>query len=215
MSFDAVIFDLDGTLLDTIEDIADTVNMVLDRQGYPMHSIAEYKMMVGLGMKRLVSAALPEYQRDEENVNRMVKEAGREYDRRWKNKSRPYDGVKDMLLGLHQKGIRLAVLSNKPHAFTVPCVEALLPKVFEKVLGDQPPRPAKPAPDGALQIAEDLELSSDQVLYVGDSGTDMKTAKAAGMFAVGVSWGFREETELRENGADTIIGHPEELLKLV
>ncbi|MCD4812694.1 HAD family hydrolase [bacterium] len=216
MPYQAVIFDLDGTLLDTIEDIADAVNCVLEKNQYPDHSIEHYKQMVGLGLKQLIVDALPEAARDAATIKRVASEAAEEYDRRWKNKSNPYSGITELLGQLQAKGTQLAVLSNKPHAFTQACVKALLPgTVFDVVLGAQDTMPHKPAPDGALKIAEMLGISVEAILYVGDSKTDMQTARAAGMFAVGVSWGFRAEDELWENGADKIIHAPQELLELV
>jgi phosphoglycolate phosphatase len=216
MPYQAVIFDLDGTLLDTIEDLADALNQVLAENHFPLHSIDQYKQLVGLGLEQLVNDALPENARDAATFKRVATAANEAYAAHWNNKTKPYAGVVDLLRQLKAQGVKIAVLSNKPQRFTQLCVEALLPyELFDVVMGAQDDVPKKPAPDGALKISEQLGILPDKILYVGDSGTDMKTAKAAGMFALGVSWGFRTEQELRENGADKIIQEPKEILPLV
>ncbi|MCD4812986.1 HAD family hydrolase [bacterium] len=216
MSYQAVIFDLDGTLLDTIEDIAEAINHVLEKRHYPTHTVSQYKMLVGLGMGQLIIDALPETARDVTTVSMVTKEAEQAYSERWQNKSKPYVGVVELLKQLNLRGLKLAVLSNKPHAFTEVCVATLLSDSnFDQVMGAQESIPQKPAPDGAIKIAKALGLAVEQILYVGDSGTDMKTAKAAGIFAVGVSWGFRSEEELKATGADKIIHQPKELIELI
>lgn len=216
MPYQAVIFDLDGTLLDTLEDIADSVNRVLEKNQYPVHDLERFKRMVGLGLEQLLFDALPESARDAARVRSMTAEAGEEYAARWQNKTRPYPGVVETLGRLKAKGLKIGVLSNKPERFTRLCVERLLPPdTAEAVLGAREGRPNKPAPDGALQISKMWGIPPRQILYVGDSGVDMRTAKAAGMFAVGVSWGFRSVGELRQNGADAVVHRPEELMNLV
>jgi len=216
MRYQAVIFDLDGTLLDTIDDIADALNQVLAKNHFPVHSVERFKQMVGLGLEQLVFDVLPETQRDQATFKRVSAEANEAYAAHWNIKTKPYPGVVDMLRQLKAQGVKIAVLSNKPQRFTQMCVQALLPhELFDGVMGAQDNVPKKPAPDGALNIARQLGILSDKILYVGDSGTDMKTAKAAGMFAVGASWGFRTEQELREHGADKIVHRPEEILALV
>ncbi|MCK5219786.1 HAD family hydrolase [bacterium] len=216
MPYQAVIFDLDGTLLDTIEDIADAVNQVLLKYNYPTHDTESYKMMVGLGMDQLIQDALPKEVRDKATLERILKEAGDVYGRLWKNKSKPYPGVVALLEALREEKLRIAILSNKPHHFVQVCVEALLPSVkIDVILGAQDSILKKPAPDGALKIAEKLGMLPENILYVGDSGTDMRTAKAANMFAVGVSWGFRSTIELEENGADAVIQDPKALLAFI
>jgi len=216
MNYQAVIFDLDGTLLDTLEDIAETVNLVLTQNQFPPHPQKRYKLMVGLGMENLLENALPETARDPETLNRVVAQATELYSRSWKNHTHPYPGIQELLAALKALGLKLAVLSNKPQRFTQANVDSLLPaETFDLVLGAVDDIPKKPAPDGALKIASELGLAPGHILYVGDSGTDMRTAKAAGMFAVGVTWGFRSEQELRENGADAVISRPDQVLGLI
>jgi phosphoglycolate phosphatase len=216
MRYQAVIFDLDGTLLNTIEDIADALNQVLAKNNFPPHGLERYQQMVGLGMEQLVFDALPETARDEATCKRVLIQAGETYATQWKNKTKPYPGIAEMLLALKAKGVKTAVLSNKPQRFTQMCVQALLPaQVFDVILGAQDDIPKKPAPDGALKIARQLGVLPENILYVGDSGTDMQTARAANMFAVGVSWGFRTEQELKEQGADKIIHQAGEILEML
>ncbi len=216
MRYKAVIFDLDGTLLNTIEDIADSVNRVLAQHGFPEHSVDRFQQMVGLGMDQLIFDALPETNRDQATLAGVTREASEVYAKGWKNKTVPYAGVPELLQSLKSAGVKVAILSNKPDRFTQLCVDALLPRpLLDAVLGAREDLPKKPAPDGALHLAKILKVAPSEVLYVGDSGTDMKTAKAAGMFAVGVAWGFRSEAELREDGADRIIHKPQELMALI
>jgi phosphoglycolate phosphatase len=212
----AAIFDLDGTILDTIDDLADSMNSVLLRRGFPGHGVEAYKYFVGDGIELLVERALPEARRDPALVAACTDEMRREYGRRWNVKTRPYDGMQELLRALSNLGVKLAVLSNKPHDATVEVVKALLPDAgFDIVRGALPRVPRKPDPAAALAIAAELGARPDECLYVGDTAVDMKTAAAAGMKAVGVLWGFRDRTELVESGADFIVGRPAEILELV
>ncbi|HHV97247.1 MAG TPA: HAD family hydrolase [Clostridiaceae bacterium] len=214
--FKAVIFDLDGTLLDTIEDLADSMNAVLAEAGYPLHGIQSYKYFVGKGMKNLVYNALPPEHRNEETIKVFTQKMKEEYAKRWNVKTRPYDGIPELLDILEVKRIDKAVLSNKPDNFTKIIIKELLPKwKFAVVFGERDSIPRKPDPTGALEIAHILNLKPHEILYLGDTGTDMKTAVSAGMYAVGALWGFREKDELIANGAKVVIEHPLELLNLL
>ena len=216
MKFRAVLFDLDGTLLNTIDDLADSMNATLERYGYPRHPVAAYRYFVGDGLVNLVLRSLPEDHRDEVTVNRLMVDQREEYGRRWANKTRPYDGVPELLDALEEQGLALCVLSNKPDDFTRLVVQKLLPKwKFAVVRGERKDTPKKPDPTGARQIAAELGLSEGEFLYVGDTGTDMRTAIAAGMFPVGALWGFRTREELMETGAKVLIEQPGDLLNLM
>lgn len=216
MGFKAIIFDLDGTLLDTIEDLADSMNTVLERHGFAIHSIDSYKYFVGDGMLTLVRRAIPLDNPDEETVNSYLNEMREEYGAGWAKKTKLYDGIAELLDGLAAKNIKLSVLSNKPHKFTEIVVERFLSSWrFDVVYGERAGIPKKPNPAGAFEIAGILKIRPDQFLYLGDTNVDMKTAVSAGMYAVGASWGFRTVDELIESGAKEIINHPTELLKLV
>jgi phosphoglycolate phosphatase len=216
MSFHAVIFDLDGTLLDTLADIGNSANRVLAERGFSIHPLASYREFVGEGVARLVRRVLPLEQQDEETVRGCVEAYRQEYARQWNVETRPYAGVAAMLDGVVGRGLRLAVLSNKPDSFTQLCVRELLPNwAFVAVLGASDAFPPKPDPASAWEIARRLGLAPAECLYVGDSGVDMKTARAAGMFAVGVLWGFRGAAELTREGAQALIERPSQLLELL
>jgi phosphoglycolate phosphatase len=209
----AVIFDLDGTLLDTLDDLADSMNCVMDKFGYPQHPRDAYKFFVGDGMEMLSRRSLPEEKRDQASVARCWAAMREEYGRRWADKTKPYAGIPELLTELSRKKVSIGIYTNKPHDFALKVVETLLPHWrFVGVIGQRPGGPKKPDPAGALEIARLVGVSSDDCLYVGDSNTDMHTATAAGMFAIGVLWGFRGRDELRESGANALIGCPEELL---
>ena len=216
LSFKAVIFDLDGTLLNTLEDLADSANLVLKDQGFPVHPVAAYRYFVGDGMQTLIERILPEDTRDPETMERTISAFQEVYSRNWHVKSAMYEGVDTMLHGLQQAGLILSILSNKPHEFTCLCVEEMLPDwSFAPLLGARPGVPKKPDPAGALEIAARLQLKPADILYLGDTATDMRTATSAGMYPVGALWGFRTAEELERNGAARIISAPQQLLKLI
>lgn len=214
MKYSAVIFDLDGTLLDTIEDLADSMNLVLQKHGFPPHDVESYKIFVGDGLRNLVLKAIPDNIVDEAIIESCVASMSKEYGSRWNVKTRPYDGIPELLNTLESMGIKTAILSNKPHSITEMVVAELLPQwSFEVVYGERPSVPRKPDPAAALEISSILGVSSESCLYLGDSGIDMETANAAGMYAVGVLWGFRKADELLAAGAKKLIGKPAELLE--
>lgn len=216
MKYKAVIFDLDGTLLDTIDDLGDSMNSVLSSHGYPIHDLAAYRYFVGNGMRNLVIRALPEDKRDRASIDQGLSEMRKEYAKRWADKTRPYPGIPALLDALTEKGVRLSVLSNKLDRFSNDIVKKLLPDwSFYPIYGEREGVPIKPDPSGALEIAEILGLSPDEFLYLGDTGIDMKTAVSAGMYAIGVLWGFRDAEELEKNGANMIIADPMEVLRLL
>lgn len=216
MSYKAVIFDLDGTLLDTLEDIGTAVNRVLIRKGFPSHPINLYREFVGEGAQLMIMRALPAERCDADTVKTCLEEYLEEYGRSWNETTRPYEGIPDLLDTLVSRGIKLAVLSNKPEVFTMQCVNEFLSRwTFDMIIGENESIPRKPDPQGALAIVEHLHIRPEEFIYVGDSEVDMKTAKAAGMFAVGVPWGFRSREELQREGADILIEHPMEIVKLI
>lgn len=216
MKMRAVIFDLDGTLLDTLDDIADSANTVLARRGYPTHPVDDFRYFVGDGVRMLMYRVLPESERSDELVDLCVSEMREEYGRNWNVKTKAYPGVPDMLNGLANLRVKLAVLSNKPDLYTKKCVDALIPGVeFDVVLGQTADVPQKPDPAGALDVALRLSVTPERTMLVGDSDVDMKTAVAAGMYPVGVLWGFRSGKELREAGARVLLERPERLFDLL
>ena len=216
MSFQAAIFDLDGTLLDTLDDLADSANAMLETQGFPTHPVSAYRHFVGDGVRVLIERILPKDALDEATIETCMAVYRAAYAERWNAKTRPYPGIPEMLDELVERGIRLAVLSNKPHEFTERCIAEFVGKwPWEVVFGMRDGVPKKPNPAGALQILEKLEITPESCLYLGDTDTDMQTAKNAGLHAVGVTWGFRERDELVANGAQTLIDHPSELMSLL
>ncbi|MFH7319361.1 HAD family hydrolase [Desulfurivibrio sp. D14AmB] len=211
----AIMFDLDGTLLDSLADIADAMNRVLAGLKLPEHPRQAYRFMVGEGMPTLVSRAL-EPLRDQKTEKVALAAMREEYGRSWRDQTRPYPQIPQLLTTLNRREIPLTILSNKPDDFTRQAVEELLaPHRFALVRGARPDTPRKPDPGGALALAKELNLPPAEFIYVGDSGIDMQTAKRAGMFAVGVLWGFRPAEELRQNGADALIDTPSQLLEIL
>ncbi|ARM31015.1 HAD family hydrolase [Prosthecochloris sp. HL-130-GSB] len=217
MTFKAVIFDLDGTLLDSLQDLADTLNNVLSSHNLPGHSTEEYKMLVGYGMNELVLRAVPETIRANASLlEQLQKEMKEEYDRNWQRNTRPYPGIAAMLDRIGRSSLKTAVLSNKPDHFTRLCVEALLGEwTFDVVMGQKEGIPHKPDPTGALLVAETLSCKPGEVLYVGDSSVDMKTATSAGMYPLGVLWGFRSREELLEHGAKALAAEPADITNVL
>jgi phosphoglycolate phosphatase len=217
MKYQAVIFDVDGTLLDSLEDLADSMNVILQQFGFPVHHLDRYKYFVGDGMENLVRRSLPEERRqDEAVVAECFARMREEYGKRWKTKTHLYEGISELLDSLAGLGVRMSVLSNKPDDFTKKVVKELLGRWrFEHVFGERSSVPRKPDPAAALEIAQLSRISPDGFLYLGDTATDMRTASAAGMFAVGALWGFRQSDELLSGGAKVLIGNPLELLHLL
>jgi phosphoglycolate phosphatase len=214
--FQAIIFDLDGTLLDTLADIADSVNRMLAEYGFPGHSMDDYRRFIGNGIQMLVHRALPIAGRSEELVTACVQRAREIYWENWNRKTRPYAGITALLDHLKTKALPLAVLSNKPHDFTVRYVNAYFNEwEFKVVMGQNDRFPVKPDPASALDIARQIGLAPASFLFVGDSVVDMKTAVAAGMHAVGVAWGFKGPKELTEMGCQTLVNHPLEIIALL
>ena len=216
MKFEAVLFDLDGTLLDSIEDLTDSMNIALDRLGFPGHDAEACKHFVGDGVEMFALRALPENRRDETMVAQCAAEMRAEYRKRWSLKTRPYDGIPELLDDLTLRNLKLAVLSNKPEESTKEMVAELLSKWrFYPVAGARPSVPKKPDPTLAIEISQQLRLPADKFLYLGDTGTDMKTARGAGMFPVGALWGFRTAEELKDTGAKVLAAHPSEVLQFL
>jgi phosphoglycolate phosphatase len=216
MIFEAVIFDLDGTLIDTIDDIGDAVNRVLSNRNFPTHANSAYRKFVGDGSRALIERALPDKYRNDEIIDACHKEYIEDYSHNYKIKTNTYVGIPQLLDALTENGLRLAVLSNKPDAITRNCVKTFLSTWhFDAVLGQRDSVPRKPNPQGALETAKIMSIPPSHFLYLGDTAIDMKTAVSAGMFPVGVLWGFRPLTELKENGACAVIDEPMALLDII
>lgn len=215
MPFQAAIFDLDGTLVDSLRDLAETANSVLAESGYPPHPMDAYRYFVGDGVNALVRRMLPA-SANEEQCRRCQDHFIASYARNWRINSCPYPGIRDMLLGLKNNGLKIAVLSNKPHDFTKDFVKYFFPdQCFEAVFGQRPEVARKPSPQGAIEIAALMRLAPSHCLYIGDTAIDMQTGKSAGMFTIGVLWGFRDRRELEEHHADLIVDQPLEIVDYV
>ena len=201
-----VIFDLDGTLLDTVADLANATNQALERCGYPTHPVEAYYQFVGNGINKLFARALPAAHSTEEEVMRIRALFVPYYNEHNADCSRPYPGVVELLETLQERGVQLAVASNKYHEATLKLVRHFFPSIrFAVIYGQREGVPIKPAPDVVYDILNDTGVAPEQALYVGDSGVDMLTASNAGVESVGVSWGFRSIDELREHGAVHIV----------
>lgn len=215
----AFIFDLDGTLLDTLEDIGRACNAVLAAHGHPAHPLAAYRRMVGNGFDRLVRSALPPaVLRDHapHALDALVNEARLWYARHMRERTRPYEGIPEALARLARRGLTLAVLSNKPHDLTRALVSHYFPQIpFADVRGGRPGTPLKPDPAAPEAMLAQLNLEAGQCFYVGDSDVDMLTARNAGMVSVGVAWGFRGLEEVRAAGARHLVNTPAQLPELI
>lgn len=211
-----VIFDLDGTLLNTIYDLAQSTNFALAENGFPTHEVAEYNYFVGNGINKLFERALPEGERTEANIARIREKFLIHYDLHNADKSRPYEGIPELLETLDKRGILLAVASNKYQAATQKLVAHFFPQIhFAAIFGQREGVPTKPNP----QIVEDIlgitNIGINETLYVGDSGVDMQTALNSKVEACGVTWGFRPIEELEQFHPAHIVHTPEEILKLI
>jgi phosphoglycolate phosphatase len=216
MNCTAVLFDLDGTLLDTLADIADAVNTALASIGFPQHPVSAYRYFVGEGIGVLARRVLPDNRRSDADVAACLAAINREYGAGLLIKTRPFDGVVEMLSLLARKKLRLAIVSNKPHDLALRSVAAHFDgSLFTVILGERKNVPTKPDPTIALEAARLLSTDPGRCLYVGDSGIDMQTAVNAGMYPVGVLWGFRDAPELLASGAKALIKKPSELLTLL
>lgn len=211
-----VIFDLDGTLINSVADLGQATNHALQLHGFPMHDLSKYNYFVGNGVTKLIERALPEQFRDEATIEKVKSDFLDYYMRHKTDLTRPYDGIPELLHALQEKGVKIAVASNKFIAGTQALVKGFFPDIdFCAVLGQREGVPIKPDPYIANEAMQLAGVDRGDCLYVGDTATDMQTASNAGLESVGVSWGFRPVSELKDAGAAHIIDKPAELLSLV
>ncbi len=210
------IFDLDGTLLYSLEDLADATNYALQKNGLPIQELDKYKYFVGNGVFKLIERALPEeFKKNEAVFNAVLSDFRTYYGEHSEDKSKLYDGIEETVNKLHEMGVLLAVASNKPDEFTKVLVSRLFGDLFDYAQGSLPEIPTKPAPDIAFMILEKFGISADDAVFIGDTNVDMNTGKAAGIETIGCLWGYRTFEELKEAGADYIIEKPSEIVDIV
>lgn len=210
----AVVFDLDGTLLDTLGDLRSAVNAALRMRSLPSRSREEVCAFVGNGVRNLMKRALPQGSSEEE-IDNALADFKAYYAKHLCDETRPYDGIPELLTQLRQRGIKTAVLSNKLDSASRQLIEHYFPGQIDVVFGERAGIPRKPDPASCNEVISLFGIPKDQILYVGDSDVDMRTAKNAGLTAVGVTWGFRERSVLRDGGADILIDCPTQLLNLL
>lgn len=210
----AVIFDLDGTLLDTLTDIAISCNYVLENYNKSPLPVEDYKLIVGQGASQLFKDLLPTLSKDEQNDALALFE--KHYAKQFSKNTKIYEDINKVLTFFQVRDVKMAVLSNKPNSFTKKCVMKYLNNwKFDAVYGIRDGIPRKPAATGVVEILKELDVEPNEVLFIGDTKIDMITAKNANVDSIGVLWGFRERKELVENGAKFIVKNPIEIIKLI
>lgn len=216
MTYKAVIFDLDGTLLDTIEDIADSLNAVFKQKGYAVFSVEDYQYFAGRGIDELIHSAFKKGNIDSKEFDSVKFGYIKEYGKRQNAKTQIFPGIMELLHSLNQLGVSINVLSNKPHFQTEGVMNYYFNDFpFDFVYGKKTNFEIKPNPESALEIVSKLQLTPKDVLYIGDTNTDIQTAKNAKFKSVGVLWGFRKKAELIEAGADYIVSQPNQILNII
>ena len=213
MKYQAAIFDMDGTLINSLEDLADSVNETMIHYGFPTHAIEEYRYFVGNGARKLIERSIPKDKAgDADFVSEALEYYNGCYERHLTDKTRPYDGILEMLERLKEKDIPLGVCTNKQQFAADEIVKVMFPaNMFSAVVGDQKGLPRKPDPTKVLKIANQFNVKPEHVAYFGDTSVDMETAHNAGFLSIGVTWGFRPRSELVESGAEILINQPSEL----
>jgi phosphoglycolate phosphatase len=214
MKYDTIIFDLDGTLLDTLDDLTDSINQMLEQKGYPPRTRDEIREYIGNGAKKLVMRALPEGISDDEAAECLKVYRGIYLENMFE-KTQPYDGIEETLKKLKSMGIRVGVVSNKPDEATSRMCLHYFGDMLDAVVGDSPERKKKPAPDNLYEVIRRLGEDGAKILYVGDSDVDMETARNAGLDSAGVAWGYCPKELLRQHGANYIVEAAEQLITLV
>ena len=211
----ALIFDLDGTLINSLEDITNCANKAISELGFKTHSFEDFKKFVGEGAWNLLKNALPQ-NTEKEIIDEAYKRYQKYYEQEKFDNTYVYDGIFDLIDFCATQNIKMAVFSNKPHIFTTACVDHFFAKnTFLMTIGQSEETPKKPDPTGALRISKFLEIAPNDIWFVGDTKTDILTAKAASMKSVGCTWGFRSKDELENFGADFIISHPSQLIEIL
>jgi phosphoglycolate phosphatase len=215
MKFKGVIFDLDGTLVNSLEDIADAMNRVLLNLGYPLHTYESYQYFIGSGLRNLVSKSLPDTHNSEKDIDHCYQLMIEDYSDNCTCKTKAYDGIRELLNHLVSQNIKLSVFSNKSDALTKKITTHLFPNIFDPIVGLRIEELKKPNPTEAIAISKSMGSTAEEIIFVGDSGIDMQTAANADMLAVGVSWGYRPEDELMGAGAKYVLNNPLDLIQIL
>lgn len=215
MKFKGIIFDLDGTLVNSLEDISDAMNTVLKGLNYPTHTYDTYQYFIGSGLQNLVSKALPATNNSDEQIEICFECMINEYREMCTVKTKPYEGIIELLQNLNSQNIKMAVFSNKADELTKKIAAEIFPNSFDTAVGLSTEELKKPNPFEALEIGKKWNLKPEEILFVGDSDIDMKTAINANMFPVGVTWGYRTEEELKTSGAKLVINNASELIEIL
>ena len=211
-----IVFDLDGTLLNSLEDLADSANWVLEQHGFPIHPVDAYRYFVGDGVRKLIERILPQEERTEARIEQCRQEFVAYYKVHMEDKTSVYEGITELLTELKNRGLKIAVATNKVHVAVAPLMAKYFPNIrFDSMIGQREGIPVKPAPQIMYDILKETGCQSSDTLHIGDTATDMQLAQNAGVTPVGVLWGYRPLEELQEAGAKFIISRPEELLGLV
>ena len=211
----AVLFDLDGTLVNSLADLADSTNFALEKLGFPPHETEEYKYLVGDGIPKLIERALPENEKTEKNKEACLSLFMARYREHYYDKTAAYDGIKELLCALKEQGFKIAVISNKAQEMAQKVVDKVFGNIFDVVAGKREGYKTKPDPALTLAVIKELCVTPDSSVIVGDSGMDMAAAVNAGANGIGVLWGFRTEEELRLNGAEYIASSPAQILDII
>lgn len=214
MKYQLAIFDLDGTILNTLDDLADSLNHVLAQHGFPQHTADEVRMMVGNGILNLIKRALPNGT-EQLTVEAVYADFNAYYKLHSADKTKPYNGINEMLEQLKARGVKLAVVSNKANYAVQDLCVKYFGGIFDAVAGEKTGVPKKPAPDGVNNILAELGIERKNSVYIGDSDVDLQTAANAEMDCIAVNWGFRDEKLLRENGARVIVSYPNEIVEII
>jgi phosphoglycolate phosphatase len=215
MKFKGIIFDLDGTLVNSLEDISDAMNTVLTGLNYPTHTYDAYQYFIGSGLRNTVSMALPALNKTEDQIEACFQSMVKGYSETCTVKTKPYEGIPELLKQLSSANIKIAVFSNKADKLTKKIIAEIFPDYFNTAVGLSTEALKKPNPFEAIEISKKWNLSPEEIIFIGDSDIDMQTAVNANMFPVGVSWGYRTEEELKNSGAKVVINTPLELLSIL
>ena len=214
MKFKLAIFDMDGTILNTLDDMTDSCNYILQKYNYPTHELNEIKFMVGNGIPKLIERALPQGT-DKETFDKVLADFIEYYGKHCADKTRPYDGIIDCIKTLKKNGIKIAVNTNKVESAAIDLCNDYFPELFDVISGSRPGMPPKPDPAGIYEILQRAGIDGKDACFIGDSDVDVACGLNAKLDVIGVDWGFRGEDFLHQHGADTVVKTPSELADLI